>query len=48
MRIIVVEIGLLLVIDRRDEKLKGKNNDRSTMKHVPCAVTQVHVQGNLI
>ena len=37
MRIIVVEIGLLLVIDPRDEKLKGKDNDRSTMKHVQYA-----------
>ena len=48
MRIIVVEIRLLLVIDRRDEKLNGKNNDRSAMKHVPCVVTRVHVLGNLI
>ena len=48
MRIIVVEIRLLLVIDPRDEKLKGKNNCRSSVKHVPCVVTQLHVLGNLM
>ena len=36
MRIIVLEIRLLLVIDLSDEKLKGKNNGRSTVKHVLC------------
>ena len=37
MRVIVFEIRLLLVIDPSDEKLKGKNNDRSTMNHMQCA-----------